>query len=120
MLGTPSELMRAANVAAAQGSFDQAQSICEVVLLSQPGDERAAAAARTLLESIVDERREGDRPLHVVLMGDSLSMPRPENAKTYDPRISPPGSLPRTSIHTRCYCVSPCNVDTRLATSRYR
>lgn len=81
--------MRAADVAARQGSYDQAQSICDAILRLEPADERVTAPARALLERIHEARRRPDRPLHVVLMGDSLSMPRPENAKTYDPRLSP-------------------------------
>lgn len=79
--------LEAAHVAARQGSYDQAASICGSIIAS--GAPELAAEARALLREIDRARERPDRPLHLVVMGDSLSVPRPENPKTYDPAAAP-------------------------------
>jgi lysophospholipase L1-like esterase len=87
-------LLDAARVAFEQGSYDQAASIALAALADSTEINTTEAAsmraeAVRLMEEVDVGRRDARRPFHLVIAGDSLALPRPENAKTYDPRTSP-------------------------------
>ena len=112
-----SALLDAARLAAKQGSYDQAASICGAIIAADGMDSQAVAdEASALLREIAEARRNPDRPLHVVLMGDSLAVPRPENAKTYDPRLAPAlapafaGTYPALLRQTLAVAYSPRDI----------
>lgn len=89
------DLLVAARVAHEQGSFDQALSIATSAAIAADGELTGGALIEfqgelaRLIQLTEEDRRSPSRALHVVIAGDSLALPRPENAKTYDPRSSP-------------------------------
>ena len=73
-----------------EGMLDDA-----IALAWSAADDGHTDGARRLIDACAERKAEADRALHVVLVGDSLALPRPARSATYEPPRRPELSTAR-------------------------